>query len=114
MEPSPKITVTAKADAALDEMILKINTDFKSGRVQKFQLASWIILNFEKSLSAKVIKQIQNEHFDKLAHLRSVTLEVIEAQKSGKEIKLDELLSPLMAKAASKPVKQTKADPDEN
>jgi predicted tellurium resistance membrane protein TerC len=66
------------------------------------ELMKILKVDFEKMLSAKTIKRIRDEHFDKLAHLRSIIKQVEEAQKTDKEIKLDSLLSPLKTKTVKK------------
>ncbi len=110
MEPTSKVTITQKANELLDELLLTVNDGFMSGRIEKFQLASWLILNFKDHKSAKFISQIRAAHFDKKAHMRSVLLQMEEAEKKNEEIKLDDLLAPLMTKS----LKQAKAEPDES
>ena len=114
MESTPKVNLTQRADDALDKMLQAINQDFTSGRVQKFQLVSWIVLNFEKTFSKKVIERVRLEHFDKVAHVRSILRQMEEARKADTELELDSLLSPLRTKLAAKSHKKTKANPDEN
>ena len=113
MEPSPKITVTKEADLALDKMIKTINDKFTSGKVQKFQLASSIILGFAATLNAKTIERIRAEHFDKVAHVRSILKQLEEAEKTKQEIELDELLLPLKSKPPKTP-RQIQAEPEKD
>ena len=113
MEQIPKIHLSNQADDALDEMLTLTNKDFTSGRVRKTQLLSWIILDFYASRFAASLKKIRADHFDKIAHLRSVIREMEAAKKQGKQLHMEPLLSPLKAKLVP-PIKKTQAKPDEN
>lgn len=114
MEQLPKIVVTTEADQAMDQMMTAVNLDSSSGRVKKAQLATWIILYFHAKAFSKLIRKIRADHFDEVAHLRSVISQIEEARRSNQELKLGELLSPLKIKAAQKPTTRTKVKPDED
>ncbi len=113
MEPLPKIVVTLEADQALDQMLTIVNQDSSSGRVKKAQFATWIILHFHAKAFSKLVTKIRADHFDEIAHLRSVITKLEEARRSNQELKLGELLSPLKTKA-KKPTTRTKVKPDED
>ncbi len=113
MEQIPKIHLSTQADQALDEMLTLSNKDFTSGRVRKTQLLSWIILDFYANHFNANLKKIRADHFDQIAHLRSVIREMEAAKKQGKQIQMEPLLSPLKAKPVP-PIKKTQAKPDEN
>lgn len=113
MEQIPKIHLSTQADEALDEMLTLTNKDFTSGRVKKTQLLSWIILDFYANRFAASLKKIRADHFDKIAHLRSIIKEIEAAKKQGKQLHMEALLSPLKAKPAPS-IKKPQAKPDEN
>lgn len=100
MEPTSKVQLSFEADQALDEMFQATNENFLSGRVKKAQLLSWIILYFHKAQFKKSLKKIRDDHFDKIAHLRSLIKKMEEAKKNGKEISVNPQVP---SKAKNKP-----------
>jgi hypothetical protein len=114
MDQLPKIIITPKADQALDEMLKIVNDDFSSGRVKKTQLASWIVLHFKAKTFTKQLKKIRVDHFDKLAHLKSIVKQMEEAKRCDQNLELAQLLSPLTTGKVAKLKIKTKATPNEN
>ena len=84
MKQQQKIGIASDAEQALEEMFKLANHDFKSGRVTRPSLVSWIILNFHKAHFKKSLKKIRDDHFDQIAHLKSVVKEMEEAKKTGR------------------------------
>lgn len=111
MESIPKIHLSTEADQVLEEMVRLTNENFLSGRVKKTQLLSWIVLDFHKAQFQKRLEKIRADHFDKIAHLRSVIKNLEEAKRQGKEIRVESLLTPL--KRQKSPMKQPEAKPGE-
>lgn len=109
METFAKAVLTSEADRDLASMVKETNEGFSSGRVSKNQLLSWIVCHFRRKQFEKEKEQIRAEHFNKIAHLTSVIKAIREAEAQGKEIEMDELLSPLKIK---KP-RAAQAKPDE-
>ena len=91
-----KIGASTEADGVLDRMLHKINDGFTGGRVTKNDLASWIILYFEKHSLDGAIDKIRKDHFDQLAYLESVVKEMKQARKSGSSMPdINALLAPV-------------------
>jgi hypothetical protein len=111
MEQLPKIQLSPLAEQSLDEMWKLTNEGFLSGRVTKPQLVAWIILDFRSKRFAATMKKIRDDHFDELAHLRSLVKQAEEAKRQGREGEVKSLLSSVKRK--SEPVKLAKAKPDE-
>jgi type IV secretory pathway VirD2 relaxase len=86
MEQLQKVSIAPDAEQALEEMFQLANKDFKSGKVTKANLVSWLILNFHKSHFKKSLKKIRDDHFDQIAHLKSVVKDMEEAKKSGRSV----------------------------
>ena len=114
MEQLPKITITTQADLALEIMLKSVNDGFVSGRVKKTQLASWIILHFQAKRFAKQLGKIRSDHFDRLAHLKSIVRKMEEAKRHDQNLELGHLLSPLTTMKVAKSKIKTKAEPNEN
>lgn len=96
----PKIVISTIADQQLEEMLKAVNEGFGSGRVKKVQLASWIINYFRQGVFSKQIAKIRADHFDEIAHLKTVVKQMEEAKKTDDTLELDRLLSPLKGSAA--------------
>ena len=111
MEASTKIQLSSQAEQAVEEMWKLINEGFLSGRVTKRQLVAWIILDFQNKRFAASMKKIRDDHFDELAHLRSLVKQAEEAKRQGRDGDVKSLLSSVKRKA--EPVKLAKAKPDE-
>lgn len=91
-----KIGASLEADQSLDRMLPKINEGFTGGRVTKNDLASWVILYFEKHNLDGAIDKIRKDHFDQLAYLESVVKEMKQARKSGSSMPdINALLAPV-------------------
>ncbi len=95
MEGSQKIVISSHADQRLESMLKMVNEDFQSGRVKKAELTSWIICEFETKHFSKSIDKIREDHFDEVAHLKSILKQVELAKKSDQEIDVDRLLGSL-------------------
>ncbi len=106
-----KIVITDAADQHLEEMLKTVNDGFASGRVKKVQLASWIIGSFQQSLFSKQIEKIRADHFDEIAHLKSVVKQMELAKGSNKTLELSKLLNPVLQKSGARKALTTTNDP---
>ena len=107
----PKIHLSTEADDVLEEMVKLTNEDFSSGRVKKSQLLSWIIIDFKKAQFQKRLAKIRDDHFDKIAHLKSVIKDMEAAKREGKNIELEMHRAPF--KKQKPPMQSAKAKSDE-
>ncbi len=99
-----KIAVTGEADKALERMIGLVNEGFKGGRVGKQELASWVILYFERKSLRDCMDSVRTEHFDQVAYLSSVIKDLRSSKKAGREaVNIEAMLAPLVAKVRSTP-----------
>ena len=112
MEQTPKIVISVSADQCLNEMLKQVNDGFTSGRVKKTQLASWIINHFRQTSFDKQIEKIRYEHFDQIAHLKSIVRQMEEAKRTDGNLELEKLLSPL--KPGGRRSKPTPVNTDES
>lgn len=95
MDQPTKILISSHADQCLESMLKTVNEGFTSGRVRKAQLASWVLLRFSEQWFAKQIDAIRADHFDEIAHLKSVVKQMEKAKKTAQSLELESLLSPL-------------------
>jgi hypothetical protein len=115
MNHLPKIAITSATDERLEVMLKAVNDGFDSGRVTKMQLASWIINEFHKKSFAKQIDRLRKDHFDKIAHLKSVIKQMEKAKKSNNHLEMEKLLSPLTSKSKGRRMlKPSQAEPGNN
>jgi len=73
-----KITISRDAEGKLIELLKRTNDGFLYGRVNRQELASWIILKFVFDVNDEVIDAIRRDHFNELLVLESIL-------KQGKE-----------------------------
>jgi hypothetical protein len=109
MEAIPKIIIANDADELLEKMLKQVNEGFPSGRVKKAQLATWIIKDFHERTFLKVIDKIRDDHFDEITHLKSVLKQMEEARKNNGEVKLTELLMPMIPRQKANASRESKA-----
>lgn len=67
-----KITISKEAEQKLMEVMKKINIGFEYGKVNRQELASWIISKFCGDISEEVIRAIRTDHYDELLVLESI------------------------------------------
>lgn len=80
-EKLQRITVSKKAQNALENIKDRVNDGFSGGKVNLTQMANWILLRFQNDLDEAYIKDIRAEHFDEVAMLESI---LKKAKESGK------------------------------
>ena len=80
-EVSAKITVTKAAEKAVSEVVLRVNDGFDAGRVNRQDVASWILIKFKETFGNEEIGQIRAIHIDEIAFLESL---LKKAKESGK------------------------------
>lgn len=67
-----KITVTKEAGEKLNAVLAKVNEGFEAGKVTRQDVASWIVLRFEKSFGENDIQQIRKEFFSEKVLLETI------------------------------------------
>src|SRR3990167_3574726 len=76
-----RITVSKAAEEALAAIMERVNDGFDGGKVNRMQVANWILLRFSDSYGDTEIKDIRAENFDEIAVLESI---LRRAKKTGK------------------------------
>lgn len=71
-EEIQRITVSRDAQGALGNIVDRVNDGFTGGKVNRTQMANWILLRFNSELNEAHIKEIRAEHFDEVAMLESI------------------------------------------
>lgn len=71
-ENSIKITVTKEAGETLADLVGKANEGFDGGRINRQNLASFIIEKFKASLSDKDLIQLRQLHYDDASMLEAM------------------------------------------
>lgn len=80
-EDIARISISKSAENMLVSILESINDGFNGGRVNRHQLASWIVHRFGESLSDEDIKLIRQDHFNEVAMLEAMVRQI---KKSGK------------------------------
>ncbi len=76
-----RITVSKAAEEALSAIMERVNDGFDGGKINRMQVANWIILRFSDSYGDSEIKDIRAENFDEVAVLEAI---LRRAKKNGK------------------------------
>lgn len=87
-EEIQRITVSRDAQGALGNIVDRVNDGFTGGRVNRTQMANWILLRFNSELSEAQIKEIRAEHFDEVAMLESILRQAKETGKIPSDFKV--------------------------
>lgn len=67
-----KITVTKEAEEAVSLIVGKVNAGFEAGRVNRQDVASWILSRFLESVSDADVQQIRSAFFNEIALLEAI------------------------------------------
>ena len=71
-ENSIKITVTKEAGEILSDLVVKVNEGFDAGKINRQDLASFIIGKFKSLFTEKDLSQLRQIHFDDAAMLEAM------------------------------------------
>ena len=67
-----KITVTKEAEEAVSQIVAKVNDGFEGGRVNRQDVASWILTRFIETFSDLEIQQLRATFFNEIALLEVI------------------------------------------
>lgn len=82
-----RITVSKQAERALSAVVEKVNDGFVGGKVNRTQVANWILARFNNALTDAEIKDIRAEYFDEVAVLESILRKAKETGRVPAELK---------------------------
>lgn len=82
-----RITVSKQGQDALTEVLEKINNGFIGGKINRTQIANWILMKFSENLTDGEIKEVRAEYFDEVAVLESILRRAKESGKVPSEFK---------------------------
>jgi len=83
-----RITVSRQGEKALLEIIEQVNGGFIGGKVNKTQMANWILKRFKDDMDDLLIKDIRADHFDEVAVLELLLRKAKETGKVPSEFKM--------------------------
>ncbi len=98
-----KITVTKQAEEAVSQVVHKVNDGFDAGRVNRQDVASWILTRFVETFSDMDVQQIRAAFFNEIALLEAI---LKRAKQSGNLP--TELKTALMGQTNLQPVESKK------
>ena len=82
-----RMMVSRQGEKALLEVIEQVNDGFAGGKLNKTQMAHWILKRFKDDLDDSMIKEIRADHFDEIAVLESILRKAKESGKVPPEFK---------------------------
>lgn len=80
-EEIQRITISKMVGEALSNLVERVNDGFDGGKVNRSQVANWILLQSTEMVTDVQIKEIRAEHLDEFAFLEAL---MRKAKKSGK------------------------------
>jgi len=82
-----RVTVNREGERALAAIVERVNDGFIGGRVNRTQVASWVLIKFSENTSENEINQIRAEHFDEIAVLECILRQAKESGQVPPEFK---------------------------
>jgi hypothetical protein len=82
-----RITVSKRAEQALVSIVERVNDGFDGGKVNRTQIANWVLARFSEDLGDTEIREIRAEHFDEISLLESILKKAKETGKVPTEFK---------------------------
>lgn len=76
-----RISISKTAEEALVAMVERVNDGYEGGKVNRTQVANWVLVQNQETLTDAQVKDIRAEHLDEFAFLESY---MRKAKKSGK------------------------------
>lgn len=67
-----KITITKESESAAMEIVDKVNSGFKAGKVNRQDVVSWIIMHFKGQFGLEEIKAIRSSFANEITLLESI------------------------------------------
>ena len=93
------VVISNEANQALEEMKDRTNQGVLAGRVNKGQLASWVLLYFHKKFFPQEIDQIRTSHRSDLDVLKIALHQLRQARRAGEPMPdIDALIAPIVDK----------------
>lgn len=71
-ETITKITVTKQAEEAVSQIVSRVNDGFDAGRVNRQDIASWILTHFLETFSDEETQKIRTAFFNEIALLEAI------------------------------------------
>lgn len=102
-----KITVTKEAEEAVSQIVSRVNEGFEAGRVNRQDVASWIISRFIEIFSDVEIQQIRSAFFNEIALLEAILKKAKQSGNIPTELKAALMGQMTMAPAPSKKGKRS-------
>lgn len=105
-----KITVTKEAEEAVSQIVNKVNDGFEAGRVNRQDVASWIINRSFETFSDVEIQQIRAAFFNEIMLLEAILKKAKQGGSVPSELKTALLGQVNMTSSASKKGKRGLTD----
>ena len=81
------ISVSKEAEGAIAEVLEKVNNGFEAGKVNRSQVASWMIMRLRDTFTEKDILAIRSAHFDEISLLESILRQAKERGNVPQELR---------------------------
>ncbi len=111
------VRMTKNAEEVLERMIVRTNSGFTGGQVNRTDLVSWILAQFESRYLNECLEQVRRDHFDTVTYLEAMVRELKAAKASGTELPdIKSILLPLAEATAvrKRPKRLPKQSPNQS
>ncbi len=86
-EAIAKITVTKLAEEAVSQIVSRVNDGYDAGRVNRQDVASWILTRFIETFSEAEVQQIRAAFFNEIALLEAILKKAKQGGNLSEELK---------------------------
>ena len=90
-----RIALTEESCNKLNKWLTEVNTNLPGPCIRQKQLVEWLILSRPESLARSDIQSIRETYIDEVDLAEWALQEIRQARKSGRELKLRELVAPV-------------------
>ena len=80
------IKISEEAIQAVEKMLQTVNEGYLGGRVNRSDLVSQVLVEYEKKYLSESIESIRQQSFDQLHYLETMVKLLKESRKTGQEV----------------------------
>ncbi len=77
------IRISISAAEALRRMTNRVNEGFTGGRINRSELMSWTLIQFESKYLPECLERLREDHFDPVSYLESMVSQAKTAKANG-------------------------------
>ena len=87
-----RVMIRSELITKIDDWIDQIHDSSPGVKVNRLQILNWILEKENLVLNELQLSDISNKHYDEVSHTKWALKKLIEAQKGGRNLKLEDIL----------------------